>query len=68
VIELYQFAICPFCNQTKALLAYTNSTYTAIEVNPLTNAELKWYVRLTGTIYGRSVDGWLAHIENKNDS
>ena len=41
-LTLYQYAICPFCNHTKALLAYANIPYEAIEVNPLTKDELKW--------------------------
>lgn len=41
-VELYQFKICPFCNQTKALLAYSGTEYTVIEVNPLTRREIKW--------------------------
>lgn len=40
-IQLYQYHICPFCNIGKALLAYANVEYDAVEVNPLTKAELK---------------------------
>jgi glutaredoxin len=44
-VKLYQYHICPFCNTAKAVLAYANVPYEAVEVNPLTKAELKWYVR-----------------------
>ena len=40
-IKLYQYHICPFCNITKSLLSYTKLEYEAVEVNPLTKAELK---------------------------
>lgn len=42
-IQLYQYAICPFCNRVKALLDYARIEYSTIEVNPLTKAEIKWY-------------------------
>lgn len=41
-ISLFQYAICPFCNINKALLAYTKTPYTVIEVNPLTKDEIKF--------------------------
>ena len=41
-LEFYQYAICPFCNKTKAFLHYANIPYEAHEVNPLTKAELAW--------------------------
>jgi Glutaredoxin len=41
-IELYQYAICPFCNKVKAFLDYAGIAYQAIEVNPLTKFEIKW--------------------------
>lgn len=41
-VKLYQYTICPFCNKAKALLAYADIDYSAIEVNPLTKAEIKW--------------------------
>ena len=41
-VTLYQYAICPFCHKTKALLAYTNVEHSIVEVNPLTKAEIKW--------------------------
>lgn len=40
-VALHQYAICPFCNKAKALLAYAGLSYDAIEVNPLTKTELK---------------------------
>ena len=42
-IRLYQYAICPFCARVKTLLNYAGIDYDAIEVNPLTKAELSWY-------------------------
>jgi len=42
-VVLYQYAICPFCNIAKAVLSYTSVDYKAIEVNPLTKAELKQF-------------------------
>lgn len=42
IIQLYQYAICPFCNKTKAVLDYADISYEAVEVNPLTKAEIKW--------------------------
>lgn len=41
-VTLYQYQICPFCNTAKAVLEYANVPYEAVEVNPLTKAELKW--------------------------
>lgn len=40
-IQLYQYAICPFCNRVKALLDYAGVDYQTVEVNPLTKAEIK---------------------------
>lgn len=40
-VTLYQYAICPFCNKVKALLAYAGIKYNLVEVNPLTKSELK---------------------------
>lgn len=42
-VQLYQYAICPFCSKCKATLDYAKVPYQAIEVNPLTKAEIKWY-------------------------
>lgn len=42
MLRLYQYAICPFCNKTKAVLDYAQVPYEAVEVNPLTKAEIKW--------------------------
>lgn len=41
-VTLYQYHICPFCNINKALLAYTETPYKIVEVNPLTKAEIKF--------------------------
>ena len=38
-LDLYQYAICPFCCKTKALLKFSGTPYTGIEVNPLTKAQ-----------------------------
>ena len=44
-VTLYQYRICPFCNKAKEFLAYADIRYDAVEVNPLTKAELKpWCV------------------------
>jgi len=40
-VVLYQYAICPFCNITKAVLSFSSVKYKTIEVNPLTKAELQ---------------------------
>ena len=40
-VVLYQYKICPFCNIAKSVMSYTSVEYKAIEVNPLTKAELK---------------------------
>ena len=41
-ITLYQYAICPFCAKTKALLSYIGiKPNQIIEVNPLTKSELQ---------------------------
>lgn len=40
-VKLYQYSICPFCNQAKELLSYAGIDYEAVEVNPLTKAQLK---------------------------
>lgn len=41
-VTLYQYAICPFCNIVKSVLHYSKTPYQAVEVNPLTKAEIKW--------------------------
>lgn len=41
-VVLYQYAICPFCNIAKAVMSFASVEYEAIEVNPLTKAEIKW--------------------------
>lgn len=43
-IELYSYAICPFCERTKALLDYLGLRYSSIEVNPLTKSEIAFSV------------------------
>eukprot|EP01031_Cornospumella_fuschlensis_P000942 gene942-1185_t len=39
-IDLYSYAICPFCERTKAVLDYLGIPYRSIEVNPLTKSEI----------------------------
>ena len=39
-LKLYQYAICPFCNITKAIMQYHKIPHEAIEVNPLTKKEI----------------------------
>ena len=41
-IRLFQYAICPFCNKSKAFLDYSGLQYESIEVNPLSKNEIKW--------------------------
>ncbi|CAB9513245.1 Prostaglandin E synthase 2 [Seminavis robusta] len=42
-VTLYQYAICPFCNITKSFMSFADLKYKAVEVNPLTKAEIsKW--------------------------
>jgi hypothetical protein len=43
-IQLFQYAICPFCNKVKALLNYAGLPFESIEVNPITKAEISWCV------------------------
>lgn len=38
---MYRYNICPFCHKTQALFDYLSVPYAAVEVNPLTKAELK---------------------------
>ena len=42
-LVLYQYKICPFCNISKSFLSFANVDYKAVEVNPLTKSEIKWY-------------------------
>lgn len=37
---LYQYAICPYCNIAKTMLHYGKIPYEAVEVNPLSKAEI----------------------------
>lgn len=39
-IELYSYAICPFCERAKAVLDFLGVPYRNIEVNPLTKSEI----------------------------
>ena len=41
-ITLYQYYICPFCNAAKAVMDFAKTDYNAVEVNPLSKAEIKW--------------------------
>ena len=40
-LTLYQYAICPFCCKTKAVLSYVGYSFDTVEVNPLTKSSLK---------------------------
>eukprot|EP00931_Biecheleriopsis_adriatica_P119041 TRINITY_DN94330_c0_g1_i1.p1 TRINITY_DN94330_c0_g1~~TRINITY_DN94330_c0_g1_i1.p1 ORF type:complete len:260 (-),score=57.92 TRINITY_DN94330_c0_g1_i1:61-819(-) len=41
-LQLYQYAICPFCNKTKAALDYLKVQYGTVEVDPLTRSQIKF--------------------------
>lgn len=41
-LQLYQYAICPFCNKTKAALDYLKVPYGTVEVDPLTRSQIKF--------------------------
>jgi len=41
-LQLFQYAICPFCNKTKAALDYLQVRYTTVEVDPLTRSQIKF--------------------------
>lgn len=41
-LRLYQYAICPFCNKTKAALDYLRVQYSTIEVDPMTRSQIKF--------------------------
>ena len=40
-ITIYQYKICPYCSRPKTFLEYMKVPYEAVEVNPMTKAELK---------------------------
>lgn len=40
-VVLYQYAICPFCNQVKAVCDFYGIDYRSVEVNPLSKKEIK---------------------------
>ena len=40
-IILYQYKICPYCNKVKAVLDFLGVPYEALEVNPVSKAEIK---------------------------
>ncbi|CAK8994018.1 Prostaglandin E synthase 2 (Membrane-associated prostaglandin E synthase-2) (mPGE synthase-2) (Microsomal prostaglandin E synthase 2) (mPGES-2) (Prostaglandin-H(2) E-isomerase) [Cleaved into: Prostaglandin E synthase 2 truncated form] [Durusdinium trenchii] len=41
-LKLYQYAICPFCNKTKAALDFLKVPYQSVEVDPLTRSQIKF--------------------------
>ncbi|CAE7210305.1 PTGES2 [Symbiodinium microadriaticum] len=41
-LKLYQYAICPFCNKTKAALDFLKVPYRSVEVDPLTRSQIKF--------------------------
>lgn len=74
---LYQYATCPFCNIVKSVLHYSKTPYQAVEVNPLTKAEIKWsknYTKVPIASFGDThffgsgdiVDGLLEKLDNTN--
>ncbi|KAF2309122.1 hypothetical protein GH714_000674 [Hevea brasiliensis] len=41
-VVLYQYEACPFCNKVKAFLDYYDIPYKVVEVNPISEKEIKW--------------------------
>merc|ERR1740138_2005753 len=41
-LRLFQYAICPFCNKTKAALDFLRVPYSSVEVDPLTRSQIKF--------------------------
>ncbi|CAE8643458.1 unnamed protein product [Polarella glacialis] len=41
-LRLYQYAICPFCNKTKAALDFLRVPYSTVEVDPMTRSQIKF--------------------------
>ncbi|CAJ1374232.1 unnamed protein product [Effrenium voratum] len=41
-LKLYQYAICPFCNKTKAALEFLKVPYKPVEVDPLTRSQISF--------------------------
>jgi len=41
-VKLYQYEICPFCCKVKAFLDWQKIAYQAVEVNPLSKAEISF--------------------------
>lgn len=41
-LKLYQYNICPFCCKVKAFMDWRGLEYSAIDVNPLTKAEISF--------------------------
>eukprot|EP00933_Yihiella_yeosuensis_P041888 TRINITY_DN3630_c0_g1_i1.p1 TRINITY_DN3630_c0_g1~~TRINITY_DN3630_c0_g1_i1.p1 ORF type:complete len:270 (-),score=65.30 TRINITY_DN3630_c0_g1_i1:254-1021(-) len=41
-LRLYQYAICPFCNKTKAAFDFLRIPYSSVEVDPLTRSQIKF--------------------------
>ncbi len=40
--KLYQYNICPFCCKVKAFMDWKGVEYSAIDVNPLSKAEISF--------------------------
>ncbi len=53
-LDLYQYSICPFCCKTKALLKFSDTLYSGVEVNPLTKVQFKAIAELGETEEERS--------------
>ena len=41
-LVLYQYDSCPFCNKVRAYLDYHKVPYVLVEVDPLTQSQIKW--------------------------
>jgi microsomal prostaglandin-E synthase 2 len=41
-IQIYQYAICPYCHLVKSSLDFLGLPYKTVEVNPLTKSEIKF--------------------------
>merc|ERR1740138_1312095 len=54
-LRLFQYAICPFCNKTKAALDFLRVPYATVEVDPLTRSQIKFskdYKKVPIAVFG----------------
>ena len=56
-VQLYQYAICPFCNRVKAVLDFATIPYETTEVNPLTKSEIKPWKKQHNKVPIAVIDG-----------